>query len=279
MFQKLSNSWELVKASAQVLRADKELIVFPIVSGLALILVSATFVAPLFLFGSGFSIPEEGASILAYIGLFVFYLVQYTVIFFFNSALVGAAMIRLDGGDPTVGDGLRIAFKHLGSILGYAAIAATVGVILKTARERSGGLGKFIVGLVGMAWNLATFLVVPVLVTQNVGPIEAIKRSASILKKTWGEQIVGNAGIGFVFGVLSFVTILLFVPIFILTVPTGNPWLIGAAATTMVGVLLTLGLLNATLSGIYQAALYRFATGQESGRFDDQLLQGAFRPK
>ena len=279
MFQKLSNSWELVKASAHVLRADKELIVFPMISGLALVLVSASFVAPLFLFGSGFSIPEEGASVLAYVGLFVFYLVQYTVIFFFNSALVGAAMIRLEGGDPTVGDGLRIAFKHLGSILGYAAIAATVGVILKTARERSGGLGKFIVGLVGMAWNLATFLVVPVLVTQNVGPIEAIKRSAAILKKTWGEQVVGNAGIGLVFGFLSFVTVILFIPIFVLTVPTGNPWLIGAVATTLVGILLTLGLVNATLSGIYQAALYRFASGQDSGRFDDQLLRGAFRPK
>ena len=279
MMTKLHNSWELVKASAKVLQADKELIVFPLISGAALVVVSASFVLPLFLFGSGFTVPEEGAGVLGYILLFLFYLVQYTVIFFFNSALVGAAMIRLEGGDPTVGDGLRIAISHLGSILGYAAIAATVGVILRTARERAGFLGKIVVGLVGLAWNLATFLVVPVLVTRNIGPIQAIKESAAILKRTWGEQIVGNVGLGFVFGLLFVGLTIVAVPTLIFAMGTGEGAVIGVAVAVFVLAYLALALINATLSGIYSAALYRFATEGDAGRFDDDLMRRAFRPK
>ena len=279
MMAKLRNSWELVKASARVLQADKELIVFPLISGVALIVVSASFFLPLFVFGSGFSVPEEGGGVLGYVLLFLFYLVQYTVIFFFNSALVGAAMIRLEGGDPTVGDGLRIAFQHLGAILGYAAIAATVGVILRTARERAGGLGKIVVGLVGMAWSLATYLVVPVLVTRNVGPIEAVKQSATILKRTWGEQIVGGGGIGLVFGLMFVALAVIAVPTVIFVFTTGQTALIAAVVAVFVLAFILLALVNATLSGIYSAALYRFATQGDAGRFDDQLMRRAFLPK
>ncbi len=279
MLTKLRNSWELVQASAGVLRADPELMVFPLISGAALVVVSASFFVPLFVLGSGFSVPEEGGGVLGYILLFLFYLVQYTVIFFFNSALVGATMIRLEGGNPTVGDGLRIAFSHLGSILGYAAIAATVGVILRTARERAGGLGKLVVGLVGIAWSLATFLVVPVLVTRDVGPIEAVKESATILKRTWGEQIAGNVGIGFVFGLLFLGLTIVAVPTVILAFTTGQTALIAAAIVFFVLAYVLLALVNATLSGIYSAALYRFATEGDAGRFDDTLLRRAFVAK
>lgn len=37
-------------------------------------------------------------------------------------AMQGAAMIRLEGGDPTVADGLRTARSKLGVILGYAVL-------------------------------------------------------------------------------------------------------------------------------------------------------------
>ena len=131
---------------------------------------------------------------------FLFYLVQYTVIFFANTALVGAAMIRLQGGDPTLADGFRIASKRLGTIVGYALISATVGVVLRAISERLGFVGRIIIGLVGFAWHVATYLVMPVLAAEDIGPVDAIKRSSSLLKRTWGEQIVGNASIGAVFG-------------------------------------------------------------------------------
>jgi hypothetical protein len=212
--------------------------------------------------------------------MFFFYVVQYTVIIFANSALVGAAMIRLRGGDPTVGDGFRIAFQHIGSILGYALLSATVGMILRMISERSGNLGRIVTSLVGLAWNLATYLVVPVLVIEGVGPLDAVKRSASLLKKTWGEQIVGNFSIGLIFGLATVLVILLGIPAFILAASIESLALIIAVAVIFVLVLVFLGLINSTLTGIYVAAVYRYAAeGETSGFFNKEMIQGAFRLK
>ncbi len=280
MFEKLRNSWDLVKASASVLRADKELIIFPFISSLGVLLVTATFALPMLLTGFIDSIFEGGADILAFVVAFTFYVVQYAVIIFANSALVGAALIRLRGGDPTVGDGLRVAMGHIMQILGYALIAATVGMILRWMSERGKRIGRFASSVIGLAWNLATYLVVPVLVVEDVGPLEAVKRSAELLKRTWGEQIAGNFSIGAIFGLISFAVILLFVPVFVVVVPTKSILLIVLSAVALVLLLVLIGLVSSTLNGIYVAAVYRFAAeGDAGGYFREDLVKEAFRLK
>ena len=275
MFQKLENGWQLAKASAAVLRSDKELLMLPLLSGLAMILVTASFFLPMAFLGD-----IENLGIVGYVAVFVFYVVQYFVIIFFNTALVGAAMIRLDGGDPTVGDGLRIAWQRLGSILGYAAIAATVGMILRSARERAGFIGRIAIGIIGFAWSLATFLVVPVLVTKNLGPIEAVKESARMMKKTWGEQIVGNVGIGLVFFLVYAALAIIAVPSIGIVASMGQPVLLIVVIALAVMAALGVAALQSALTGIYSAALYRFAdTGSAGGPFDETQLQQAFLPK
>lgn len=284
MLTRLSNSWELVKASAAVLRADKELVVFPIISTIGVLLVTVSFILPMIFAGvldSLISGEAGNINILSFIIAFLFYLAQYFVIIFANAALVSAAMIRLRGGDPTVGDGFRIAFDHFGSIFGYALIASTVGIILNSLARRSNTLGRIAVSLVGLAWNLATFLVVPVLVAEKVGPFEAVKRSALLLKKTWGEQIVGNLSIGGVFVLLTFAVIVLIVaPSLYLMVTINNPAILVVMAILLVVSLVLIGLVNSTLSGIYAAAVYRFAAeGETGGYFKPELVQEAFRSK
>lgn len=277
MFEKFSRSWQLVKASAAVLRSDKELLLFPLVSSVATLLVAATFLVPVIglrLFEGG-NIGVGGAIV-----GFLFYLSQYFVIFFFNTALVGAAMIRLEGGDPTLSDGLRIAFGKIGAILGYAAIAATVGLLLKMLEERAGWLGALVVRFIGVAWTFATFLVVPVLVSRDIGPVAAVKESMQLLRRTWGENVVGNAGIGLAFGLLTAA-----VAVAVVALVVGAAFAAGATAAIVVGVLggLAIALLaamQAALSGIYSAALYRFAVdGQAPEGFGGGELQAAFRPK
>ncbi len=276
MLAKIGNGWSLIKASASVLRQDKELLLFPVLSGTALVVVSLSFALPFFFVGN----LAAGASVGAYVVGFAFYLVQYFVIIFFNAALVGAAMIRLDGGDPTVMDGLRIAWRRIGAILGYAAIAATVGLLLQTARERAGWIGRLAIGMVGMAWNLATFLVVPVLVVREIGPIDAIKESANVLRRTWGEQVAGNVGISLVFGLIYLVLGLVALPFVLLAAQTGQPLVIGGVVVAAVLVGLLLAAIQAGLSGIYAAALYRFAsTGDAGNTFDSQQMRQAFLPK
>jgi len=277
MFDKISRSWTLVKASAAVLRSDKELLLFPVISSIAAMLVAATFLVPVV----GLRIFEGGGiGVLGALVGFAFYLCQYFVIFFFNTALVGAAMIRLEGGDPTVADGLRIARSKAGAILGYAAIAATVGLLLKMISEKSGPIGKIVVGLVGMAWTLASFLVVPILVSRDVGPVEAVKESIDLLKRTWGENVAGNVGIGLAFGLVTALVVVSVVVLVIGAAAVGGLKLaivvgvIGGLAIALVAVI------QAALSGIYSAAVYRYAVdGQAPVGFAGPQLQAAFQPK
>ena len=281
MFERFSRSWSLVKASAAVLRQDKELLVFPLVSTIAALLVAATFILPAIGLGWFEQFEQrEGFSPGAAVFGFVFYLTQYFVIFYFNTALVGAAMIHLDGGDPTVGDGLRIASSKLGPILGYAAIAATVGVILRAIQERAGFVGRWVAGLLGLAWTVATFLVVPILVTRDVGPIDALKESATLLRKTWGENLIGNGGLGLAFGLVYVLLALVGGGLVVAVASLGSAALTGTLVALLVIGYIVLALVHAALSGIYSAALYRFASaGQGSESFSPEVLSNAFRVK
>lgn len=282
MLERFSRSWALIKASASVLQKDKELLVFPAVSSVAALLVAASFLGPLIWWSMGHPEALEGdsQSPLLYVWMFAFYLVQYSVIFFFNTALVGAASMRLEGRDPTVADGLRIAWSKVGTILGYAAIAATVGVILRAIQDRVPAIGKFIVGLIGAAWTVATFMVVPVLVHKDIGPLDAVKESALLLKQTWGENLIGQGGVGLIFGLMQVGLWMLFGFLAFSALAAESVALF--VTLLVVGFLCTLilALVQAALSGIYSAALYRYATGhQNSAEFSGDLLSNAFAVK
>jgi hypothetical protein len=283
MFARLSRSWTLVKASASVLRQDKELLWFPLISLGALALVLAAFALPVLGLGTldGLSQgTDERVSAGMYVVAFLFYFSQYFVIFFFNAALVGAAMMRLDGEDPTFGDGIRIASSKLVVIAGYAFIAATVGMILRAVQERVGFIGKVIVGLLGAGWSIATYLVVPVLVDRDVGPIDAVKESVTLLKKTWGENVIGQAGLGIAFGFIFLGVILCGGLLIALSFATQSVFLIAAAMVVTIFAVAITGLVQSALAGIYAAALYRYATnGASTPGFDEGAMRLAFAPK
>jgi Family of unknown function (DUF6159) len=279
MFARFSRSWALIKASGQVLKQDKELMVFPLCSAIASIILVASFIAPLVMTESWRQFEDDGSN-LPWALMFVFYLVQYFIVFFFNAALVGAALIRLDGGDPTVADGFRIARGKVSAILGYAAIAATIGLILRIIEERAGFIGRWIAGLFGIAFTVATFLAVPLLVSRDIGPIEAVKESAALLKRSWGENIIGNAGIGIVFTLLYLCVGTLGLLWIFVVANTGNAPIIVGSIGAIVLAVIALGLVHSALQGVYAAALYRYiADGEKSQTFSDELLKGAFKVK
>jgi len=273
----VGNSVALMKASFNVLKLDKELMVFPVMSGIASMLVIASFVAPIVTTGAWTAFEGDG-SYLAMSVMFGFYVLMYTITFFFNSALVGAALIRLDGGDPTVGDGLAIASKRMGAIIGYAVIAATVGMVLRMISERGGMFAKIATAIAGMAWTLTTYLTVPVLVTKDVGPIDAIKESAAIFRRTWGENVVGTAGLSWAMffcyiGWTASMFTLGYVANMIAPVA-----IVGVVGIGLAGYVF-IGLMGSALNGIYTAALYRYAMTGDTGMFDAQLVGNAFRAK
>lgn len=278
MFARIERSWGLIKASAAVLRSDTELLLFPILSAGASLLLIASFALPL-LGARVFAANGEPSLAMLVVG-FAFYFSQFFITIFFNAALVAAAMIRLQGGDPTVRDGLRAAWERLGAIAGYAAFAATVGMALRVAEERVGVLGRMVLSLLGVAWTVATYLVVPVLVTRGFGPVAAVRESANLFKRTWGENLIGNGGIGVVFGIGNALLIGVGVFTVIAAAGAGLPSLAFAVALGFVLLVVLSVLVQSALGGVYSAVLYRYASvGNAPNAFNQALLEGAFVPR
>ena len=278
MAGRFSRSLDLAKASWSVVSADKELLLFPVLSVCALLLIVGSLAVPVLALGR-FSPETAGDGM--YLSAFLFYVLSYFIALFFNTALVGAAMIRMDGGNPTLKDGLAIAWERVGKIFAYAVIAATVGMFLRAIEERVGWLGQIVVKLVGVAWALATFMVVPILVTRDVGPVDAVKESAGLLKETWGENLIGNAGLSLVFMAAYFGLIVLGAICVVVAAMTKLPVLIGVTILACVIGFVFLMTLQATMQGVYSAALYRYATqnGAATPGFSNDLMALAFKPR
>ena len=285
MFQRVAIGWQLVKQSWLVLKLDKELLLFPLISGIACILVMASFAIPLWATGFAEAVMEEQAAeegagqvsqIVGYVILFAYYFVNYFVVIFFNSALIGCAIIRFKGGDPVIKDGLSAALDRLPQIAGWAFVAATVGLILKAIESRSEKVGSIVAGLLGMAWSAVTYFVVPVIVIEKAGPVQAGKRSLEILKKTWGEALTANFGIGIIVFAASLLGIF---PLLLggMAFAAGNATLGIIAIVFGILLLLAISLISSTLNTIIIAALYLYAAeGTVPQQFDGNLFRDAF---
>jgi len=270
---RIANTVQLAKASWQVLEADKELLLLPIMSFIATSIVAATFLVPIFVAGG---VATQGLNAVGFIIFAVMYVSLAFVTIFFNAALVMAADERLRGGDPTLRSALRGAWRHVGRILPWAIVSATVSVILRVIEERSSMLGRIVASIFGVAWSMATFLVIPVLVMEDVGVVDAVRRSGSLFKQTWGENVAAQVG----FGLLGFLAALPAVVLVALSVGAGAG-LVGVAIVVGVMWVVTVAVVLASLNGIFQAALYRYAVdGRIPGEyFSHEALSTAFAPR
>ena len=207
---------------------------------------------------------------------FIFYFIGSFIVIFFNTGLIACAQECLRGGNPDFGYGWDIAKKNIGKIAGWALINASVGVILKAIRERAGIFGAIAASIIGIAWNLITFFVIPVLIFQGFGVIDSIKESARIFKRTWGENMVARFSLGIFFFLLGLVGI---VPI-VLAVMTKSAAIIIMVSAVVLVYWTILGVVSASLTGILATALYDYAvTGQVPAAYNPQTIANAFQPK
>jgi uncharacterized protein DUF6159 len=270
MFARFRRSWELTKQSAAVLMSDKALLMFPVMSAIATVLVIASFILPVFLAGTmgGMRHPNP----LTYLTWFLFYFCNYFVTIFFNCALVGAANKALSGQHASVGDGISLAMQRIGRIVMWALVAATVGIILRTLEERAGKWGRIVIALLGSAWSVLTYFIIPVIVFEDLGVGEGVKRSAALIKQTWGEGISKSI----TFGAL---TMLAFIPLVLGTVALAYvQWIVAVVfAVTYIALLATV---ISAMDGIFKVALYRYAAqGAATQGISPELVQGAFVQK
>jgi len=283
MFDRIATGWELSKQSFRVLRSDKELVLFPLFSGVACLLVLASFAVPLWStpwFREGLETKELNHDPIAYVILFAFYVINYFVIVFFNAALVSCALKRMAGENPTVTYGLQQAAGRLPQIAAWAVVSGTVGLILKMIESKSDKIGQLVTSLIGAGWAIATYFVVPILVVEHAGPLEALKRSTSLMRRTWGETLAGKMGVG----LIVFAAMLPGAAAIMLGMSaggaSGQPILAGVGVAVGVVWILGVSLISAAVQSILLTALYLYAAeGTTPPQFDPSLLQGAFGSK
>ena len=266
---RISRSFQLVGQSYRVLMQDTELMILPLISGALMIGVAASF-----FFGLGLEtrLDDEAKSELFLPG-FLFYVVAYAIGIFFQAAIVAGVTERLRGGDPTIGSALAAAGRRIVPILMWAVVAATVGMLLRALQDRAGFIGKIVVGMIGAAWSLATFFVVPVLVLEEEPIGSSFGRSFELFRKTWGESFVGGVTIG-VAAICAWVTLIAVVGLLAWAGLGVATFVVGAAGAIFLAVLFT------ALEGVFVASLYAYATGGTTpDGFDSALLSQAFVPK
>jgi hypothetical protein len=276
--QRVKTTQAIMSAAWHILRQDTQLLLLPVASSACLLVLTASWAIPV-LFG-GSSGPLWPASIrtsetTSSIGAFLFYVTTYVVVIFFNAALACCILRKLEGKPVSILAGLQEAAGLFPQILGWALLSATVGMMLKTIERRSGFIGGLVTKMLGVTWTVVAFLVVPVLVAERVGPIDAVRESAQLLRQRWGEDLLAGLGFGALY--------------FLWTIPGMVAFLLGAsmisthslmAITIMVLAFLYfpfLGLVLSTLSTIFDVVLYRYAKrGTIGSSFDRDLLESAF---
>jgi len=218
----------------------------------------------------------QQGSLVFYGILFLFYLASYFVVIFFNTALISCVNARLNGRTMGVGEGLSAALRHFPAILAWALISATVGLLLQVLRDKAGFIGDIAAALIGGAWGLVTFFVVPVIVIEDTGVFDAMKESVALIKKTWGESIIGSGSIMLVFFLVGFVAFL----VTLATMMLGNVTVFWAAVMLFIVLVVVLAVIAAAMQGIFITALYQYAkTGTVPSAFDRDLIANAFRQK
>jgi Family of unknown function (DUF6159) len=283
---RIARGWALTRESWEVLKHDRSLAIFPILSAIfAIIAVLAIGTPTLIISGvfDGRSL-DQNDPVIYVAGVAVAYVSTFIAIFF-NVALASCAARSMRGEDTQVGEGIKAAAQRIGPILGWTFVTTTVGLILRvleTLKDRLPLVGEIIAAIVlslaGAAWAIASFFVVPVVALEGTGPIRSLERSAAVVKARWGEGATGAATIGLVTFLVSVAIAVIGVVGYVALAGVGVPLLAVAVAAIAVVGILVVSLVSSTMSQIFRVAVYEYAlSGQAPGRFDGQLLQSAFK--
>ena len=272
-FERLSTGWTITKNSFAILQKNKQLIIFPILSGASLILVMGTFIVGV-LAASGWQADYIGTNsrVVNYAIMFGFYFVNYFIIVFFNMALIHCTKLFFDGEEVSVSIGLKFSISRIGYIVSWAIFAATIGTILKIIQENTGTLGKIITGLIGIVFSVATFFVVPIIAYENLGPIDAFKRSTQLMKQKWGESLSASFSMGLI---QTLVYLLIIIPFAIIAMYINI--LLGAGLAIMAA-FIVFAVFSAAQT-IFVSSVYHNVTGTIDDHFNQQIIDSLFIQK
>jgi hypothetical protein len=271
-------SWLLFKESWRYLRADSEMLWIPLITA-ALNLLLFGILVGIFYFvalGGEYTPTAEGesASPLEIAFYFGAYVIGAFTLALSQAAIVHTVYTRVHGGDATLGQALKAAFSHWLSLLGWSLITSTVGVVLRMIAERSALLGRILVAVVGVAWSVLTYFVVPAMVIDKKSSFASIKKSGEVFRSTWGETIISNVTLGLVFLVAHIIAVLALIGLSIIAGVAEMPSLPFILTGLFILWIVVASLVQATLEGVIKTLLYIYASEKVyPPNFNQELLE------
>ena len=220
---RIGRGWRVTKLGMHVVRADPELMAYMLFSGIFSIIAAIAILA--LTGGLGFFVGgEEGAESGVYVGTFLSYMAIAIITVFWNAAIITSAHERMTAGtNPSFSYGIKQAMKCLPQIVIWGLISGTVGLIITAfqSMQQSDNLVVSIFGhiasfIVQVAWWIATFFVVPMIVLDNIGVGESMSKSPELFKQTWGEDVVSTTGTGIINILVCLLIVVICLPLFAL---------------------------------------------------------------
>ena len=302
---RFQRSWKLFNASLEVIAGNKQLIVFPILISVMMAVIVLFFLAPVALIPTGYSLTQSqhwvavGQTIFAEratsgdgppvaltpaaMAYVVFlYLMSMFFATFFNVAFYNEILVALSGRPVSIVHGLKFAVTRLKPILMWSLLAGVVGLAIKSLEQRFGVVGRLVVRLIGAAWSIASVFAIPIIVRddQAVNPVKTLKESAAILRRTWGEGLIGYIGLSFVSALVFGVSILFVLAALFLSITLNNFWIVAVGAAVWFMGIFAFGYMISLASQVYKGALFLYAAdGFVAQPYDQQMLDTAWKFK
>ena len=302
--EKFNRSWKLLASSFQVIGRQSKLLLFPLVTFVCTVVIVLFFIAPAALLPTGHALsqPEHWEAAVhrlveldpaggttrhasltgvGYAYVAVLYLTSMFLATFFNVAFYNEIIKALAGGQVSLRAGLRFACSRLRAILLWSLFAGAVGLIIKTLEERFGWVGRWVMRLVGMVWSVASVFVIPIIVREeSANPFTLLRTSATTLKKTWGESLIGYVGITVGSWIVMLGSVIFLVGAGLLSLWLDHPGFIIAAACLWLVAMFVYGYLIGVASHIYRGALYVYASeGVVPAPYTAELMDAAWKVK
>jgi hypothetical protein len=266
LMNRIKRGFRITKLGIHVVKADPELMVYLLFSGIMSVLSFGAVLT--FTGGIGFVIGnDEGFEGGVAVGTFISYFIVSVITVFWNAAIIASAYERMTTGrNPSFSYGIKQAMKCFPQILIWGLISGTVGVIISffEAMAESDNIvvaiiGRIISFMISFAWWMTTFFVVPMIVLEKSGVFESMKKSPKLFDETWGENIVASVGTGIINFIVILAIIVVCLPLFVF----------GEIGAALAFILIVIGIAISSLfftacDAVNKASLYYYAkTGEE----------------
>lgn len=295
---KFQRSWVLFKCSLRVLRENPKLFIFPLIALILTCIIALFFLVPIVsvlhqghgvngLFANYQAMVMDGgkhhhASPLIYLILAAIYVLTMFFATFFNVAFYNEIFHAFNGQPVSVRGGLKFALTRLKSILMWSLFTGAVGLVITWIADRLPLVGQWVINVIGIAWSVACIFVVPVIVREekSANPVLFLKTSASVLKKTWGESLIGYVGIALFNWAYLWLSLVFFGVGIFLCYRAGNFWMLIVPGLLWLLLTILYAWFASIASQVFQCALFIYATeGVIPGPFEKDQMDMAWKIK